>query len=567
MSNLKWRLVIIGVLVLASAWALFPRNVKVRQRRADGTFYDTTVYRVPLRKGLDLSGGMHLALEVDDSKGVVADKAEAIDRALKVVRTRIEGLGVSETVIQKAGNDRILVDIPGIDDRERAIKIAQDQAFLEFQITDKTGAFEKALPRLDAIARQQGFGGAVATTTGAAPPSATNGLGGLHTPGDSGTKSGGAAASSDSARADSSRKDSSADSALKATGGPISKLISGGQMPGQFAFDRSEYDALKSFFEQPAVEAARPPGKVVRFGNDSSVVGGRTYRFLYMLDQRPIITGEYLTDAKPSTSSMEGTVVEFTLNNEGGRRFQRETAKHVHDYMAIVLDKVVMGMPPVINSAIGTHGQITMGQGRDLQNAQDLALVLKAGALPVPLRVAEVRTIGPSLGADSITHALTAGAIAILLVVVIMLGYYRFSGLLAVAGLALYVLYTLAALAGFDAVLTLPGLAGFVLSIGIAVDANVLIFERIREELDRGKTVRTAIDEGFRHAMSAIVDSNVTTILTAMVLYQFGTGPVKGFAVTLIAGIVASMVTSIFVVRTFYLLWLNRSRGAQTLSI
>jgi preprotein translocase subunit SecD len=567
MSNLKWRLVIIGVLVLASAWALFPRNVKVRQRRADGTFYDTTVYRVPLRKGLDLSGGMHLALEVDDSKGVVADKAEAIDRALKVVRTRIEGLGVSETVIQKAGNDRILVDIPGIDDRERAIKIAQDQAFLEFQITDKTGAFEKALPRLDAIARQQGFGGAVATTTGAATPSATNGLGGLLTTGDSGTKSGGAAASSDSARADSSRKDSSADSALKATGGPISKLISGGQMPGQFAFDRSEYDALKSFFEQPAVEAALPPGKVVRFGNDSSVVGGRTYRFLYMLDQRPIITGEYLTDAKPSTSSMEGTVVEFTLNNEGGRRFQRETAKHVHDYMAIVLDKVVMGMPPVINSAIGTHGQITMGQGRDLQNAQDLALVLKAGALPVPLRVAEVRTIGPSLGADSITHALTAGAIAILLVVVIMLGYYRFSGLLAVAGLALYVLYTLAALAGFDAVLTLPGLAGFVLSIGIAVDANVLIFERIREELDRGKTVRTAIDEGFRHAMSAIIDSNVTTILTAMVLYQFGTGPVKGFAVTLIAGIVASMVTSIFVVRTFYLLWLNRSRGAQTLSI
>jgi preprotein translocase subunit SecD len=193
--------------------------------------------------------------------------------------------------------------------------------------------------------------------------------------------------------------------------------------------------------------------------------------------------------------------------------------------------------------------------------------VLKAGALPVPLRVAEVRNIGPSLGADSIHKALTAGAIAIVLVVAVMLGYYRFSGLLAVGGLALYVLYTLAALAGFDAVLTLPGLAGFVLSIGIAVDANVLIFERIREELDRGKTVRTAIDEGFRHAMSAIIDSNVSTILTAMVLYQYGTGPVKGFAVTLIAGIVASMVTSIFVVRTFYLLWLNRSRGAQTLSI
>src|ERR671920_1216612 len=163
MSNLKWRLVIIGVLVLASAWALFPRNVKVRQRRADGTFYDTTVYRVPLRKGLDLSGGMHLALEVDDSKGVVADKSEAIDRALKVVRTRIEGLGVSETVIEKAGNDRIIVEIPGIDDRERATNMVQDQAFLQFQITDKTKALEKALPRLDAIAREKGFEGTLAS--------------------------------------------------------------------------------------------------------------------------------------------------------------------------------------------------------------------------------------------------------------------------------------------------------------------------------------------------------------------------------------------------------------------
>jgi preprotein translocase subunit SecD len=221
----------------------------------------------------------------------------------------------------------------------------------------------------------------------------------------------------------------------------------------------------------------------------------------------------------------------------------------------------------VINSAIGTRGQITMGQGRDLQNAQDLSLVLKAGALPVPLKVAEVRNIGPSLGRDSINNAFKAGAIAIVLIVAIMLVFYRFSGFLAVAGLALYVLYTLATLAGFDAVLTLPGLAGFVLSIGIAVDANVLIFERIREELDRGKTVRTAIDEGFFHARSAIIDSNVTTILTAAVLYQYGSGPVRGFAVTLIAGIVASMITSMFVVRTFYLLWLNRSRGAQTLSI
>jgi preprotein translocase subunit SecD len=562
MSNLKWRLATILGLVLLSVYALYPRDVKTRQRRADGTFFDTTTRRVPLRKGLDLSGGMHLALDVDESKGTVANKSEAIDRALKVVRTRIEGLGVSETVIQKAGNDRILVDIPGIDDRERAIKIAQDQAFLQFQITDKTKAFEKALPRLDALAKERGLDLASTGAKSAAPPTA--GLSGLLTGADSAGDSAKAKVAGATKR-DTTKADSATVPGL--TGGAISKKILAGNMPGQFLYDAADQDMLKRFFADSVVQGALPPGKVVRFGSDSTVIQNKIYRFLYLLDARPIITGDYLTKAKPNTSPLEGTVVEFEMNNEGGRRFLRETGKHVGDYMAIVLDDIVMGMPPVINSAIGTRGQITMGQGRDLQNAQDLSLVLNAGALPVRLKVAEVRNIGPSLGRDSINNAFTAGAIAIVLIVVIMLVFYRFSGLLAVAGLLLYVLYTLATLAGFDAVLTLPGLAGFVLSIGIAVDANVLIFERIREELDRGKTVRTAIDEGFYHARSAIIDSNVTTILTAAVLYQYGSGPVKGFAVTLIAGIIASMITSMFVVRTFFLLWLNRSRGTQTLSI
>ncbi|CAN5573488.1 hypothetical protein BH09GEM1_BH09GEM1_31640 [soil metagenome] len=560
MSNLKWRLITIGVLVLLSVFALFPRDVKTRQRRPDGTFFDTTMRRVPLRKGLDLSGGMHLALEVDESKGAVVDKSAAIDRALKVVRTRIEGMGVSETVIQKAGNDRIIIDIPGVDDRERAIRMVQDQAFLAFQITDKTGAFEKVLPRLDAIAKTKGFGTAIASTGAAAKPDA--GLNGLLTAGADTSKA--AKSAKDSTKKDSAKADSAVIPGV--TGGVVSKMILAGQFPGEFLFERNNKEPLKAFLEDSAVVAALPPGKVVRFGSDSVAIQNKEYGYLYLVDERPIITGESLKDAKPNTTP-EGTVVEFTLDNEGGRKFQRETAKHIKDYMAIVLDNVVMGRPPIINGAIGTHGQITMGQGRDLQSAQDLSLVLRAGALPVALKVAEVRNIGPSLGQDSINKAWLAGTIALGLVIVIMLGYYRFSGTLAVAGLALYVLYTLATLASFDAVLTLPGLAGFVLSIGIAVDANVLIFERIREELDRGKTVRTAIDEGFRHAMPAIIDSNVSTMLTAAVLYQYGTGPVKGFAVTLIAGIVASLVTSIFVVKTFYLLWLNRSRGAQTLSI
>jgi preprotein translocase subunit SecD len=293
---------------------------------------------------------------------------------------------------------------------------------------------------------------------------------------------------------------------------------------------------------------------------------GKIYDAIYVVDARPIITGDYLTDARPTQDPIEGTLVQFELSNEGGRRFRTETGRHIQDYMAIVLDKVVMGRPPVIQSAIGTRGQITMG-GKDLQAAQDLALVLRAGALPVPLRVEEVRTIGPSLGQDAIRDGLQAGLLGLILVVVIMVAYYRFSGVLAVAGLAFYAITTLGFLAAVGAALTLPGIAGFILSIGMAVDANFLQFERIREELDRGKTIRTAVDEGFKNSWSAIVDTHVTTALTAAVLYQYGTGPVKGFAVTLIAGVASSMISSVFVVRTLFLAWLSRTRGAQTLSI
>jgi len=547
--SLKYRLLCIAALVAASIWALFPRTVVERVKR-NGEFVYDTVRRVPLKRGLDLQGGMHLALEVDESKGLVPDKSKAIDNALKVVRNRIDEFGVSEPVVQKAGSDRIIVELPGIDDPRRAQDVVQKSAYLEFQITDKTQALEKALPRLDAVLKNTKLAVAVPGTA-AKTDTTTPGLQSLFT-------------ADTSKKADSSKTDS-AKAAAATLGGPgaFSKLVQQGNMPGEYYVAQSDVPTMTQYLALPAVIAALPPAKVLRWSSDTTSLGNRVYRALYVLDAKPIITGEYLTDAKPNTSPTEGNLVQFTMNNEGARRFRTETSRHIQDFMAIVLDQRVMGRPPVIQSSIGASGQITMG-GKDLQAAQDLALVLRAGSLPVPLKVVEVVQIGASLGQDSIHKATTAGVIAVALVVIIMLGYYRFSGALAVAGLTLYILYTLAALAGFSAVLTLPGLAGFVLSIGIAVDANVLIFERIREELNHGKTVRTAIDEGFHHAMSAIVDSNVSTALTAAVLYQYGTGPVRGFAVTLLAGIAASMVTSIFVVRTFYMLWLDRSRDAQT---
>ncbi len=554
MANLKYRLLLIAGLLLAALWALFPRTVVERIKR-DGVFVYDTVQRVPLKRGLDLQGGMHLTLEIDESKQAVANKDEALDRALKVVRQRIDEFGVAEPVVQKVGTDRIIVELPGIDDAQRAQDVVQNQAFLEFQIVDKTQALDRVIPRVDELARAAGI--SVAAGAGAAAAGDT-----ARAAGTAGLLTQRADSAADSTKAAGTV---AADSATPAAGGLFATSLQPGQMLGQYIVPETAFPAIDRALALPAIRDAMPPGKVIRWGVDSLAVGTVRYRTLYVLDARPIITGEVLTDARPNTDPVEGNVVQFTLNNEGARRFKSETGKHVKDNMAIVLDQRVV-TAPVLNSAIGRNGQITLGGGT-LQAAQDLALVLRAGALPVPLKVAEVRNIGASLGEDSVRRGVLALGIALALVALIMIGYYRFAGMLAVVSLALFIAYTLAILAGFNAVLTLPGLAGFVLSVGIAVDANVLIFERIREELDHGKSVRLAIEEGFRHAMSAIVDTSAATILSGMVLYQYGTGPVRGFAVTLIAGLVASLFTAIFVGKTFFLLWLNRSRGTQTLSI
>lgn len=559
MANLKYRVLLIVGLFAASAWALFPRTVVERVKR-DGVFVYDTVRRVPLKRGLDLQGGMHLTLEVDESKQAVANKSEALDRALKVVRQRIDEFGVSEPVVQKVGDDRIIVELPGIDDAERAQSVVQKSAFLEFQITDESGALDKITPRFDEIAKAAGItvGGtaAVAAASGdSAKPTTVSSL--LTQKADSGKDS--------TAAAGTTAADTAKPAPAPVAGGLFASNVQPGQIPGQYIIPEAAFPAIERALQLPAIQAAMPPGKVMRWGVDSLGSGTQRFRALYVLDARPIITGEVLTDARPNTDPVEGNVVQFTLNNEGARRFKVETGKHVKDNMAIVLDQRVI-TAPTLQSAIGRNGQITLGGGT-LQAAQDLALVLRAGALPVPLKVAEVRQIGASLGNDSINKGVIALVVAFGLVVVIMIGYYKFSGALAIGALLLYLVYTLAMLAGFNAVLTLPGLAGFVLSIGIAVDANVLIFERIREEIEAGKSTRLAIDEGFKHALSAIVDTSAATILSGMVLYQYGTGPVRGFAVTLVAGLVASLFTALFVSKTFFLIWLDRARGSQSLSI
>jgi preprotein translocase subunit SecD len=571
-STIRSRLLLIAVLVLASVYFLFPRNITIREPGPNGVMHDVVVTRVPLKRGLDLQGGMHLALELDQSKQVSADPKKDLDLALTVLRKRIDEFGVEEPVVQKIGDDRIVVELAGISDPARAKAIVQRSAFLEFKITDKTGSLEKAVPAMDRTLRNLGIKGEVQPTK---PSAVQQLLGGDSTrPGakdstPAGGKKPARAGIKDSARARPADTAAAADTAPIA-GGVLSGLIQpagAGGVPGEYLVPETAYPRVDSMLSIPAVARQLPRGIVLRWSSAPSSVGVQPVRFLYALDDKSIVTGSNLVDAQAQLDPLtNGPIVTFELDRAGGRKFGEETGKHVGDYMAILLDGRVQGRPPVIQSRIGRNGQITLG-GKTLQEAQDLALTLKAGALPIPLKIVEERQVGASLGSDSIHKGVTAGLVGTALVILIMIGYYRLSGVLAVAALGVYLLFTLGALSMIGATLTLPGLAGIVLSIGLTVDNNVLIFERMREELIHGKTVRLAVDEGFRHAMNAIVDSNVCMVLTALFLFQFGTGPVKGFAVTLILGIVASMITSIFVTRTFYMIWLQRRPAMSTLSI
>jgi len=549
-STIRSRLIVIAILVVGAVYFLFPRNVTIREPGPNGVMHDVTVTRVPLKRGLDLQGGMHLALELDQSKQVSADPKKDLDLALTVLRKRIDEFGVEEPLVQKVGDGRIVVELAGITDPARAKAIVQRSAFLEFKITDETQALEKALPAMDRTLRSLGIKGEGAPTQ---PSAVQQLLGG------------------DSAKA--IPKDSTARDTSAVVGGVLSGLIQSsattgaGNMPGEYLVPETAFPRVDSLLNIPAVARQLPRGIVLRWSSGPTSVGVQPVRFLYALDDRSIVTGANLVDAQARLDPVtNGPIATFELDRAGGRKFGDETGKHVGDYMAILLDGRVQGRPPVIQSRIGRNGQITLS-GRTLQEAQDLALTLKAGALPIPLKIVEERQVGASLGTDSINKGITAGLVGTALVMLIMIGYYRASGVLAVVSLAVYLLFTLGALSMIGATLTLPGLAGIVLSIGLTVDNNVLIFERMREELIHGKSVRLAMDEGFRHAMNAIVDSNVCMVLTALFLFQFGTGPVKGFAVTLILGIVASMITSIFVTRTFFMIWLQRRPAMSTLSI
>jgi|HubBroStandDraft_6_1064221.scaffolds.fasta_scaffold66032_3 preprotein translocase subunit SecD len=285
-----------------------------------------------------------------------------------------------------------------------------------------------------------------------------------------------------------------------------------------------------------------------------------------VLEKTPVVTGLDMRDASATSAQYGGEnyQINFSLTPGGAARFGKWTGEHVQDRLAIELNNEVKSAP-VIQSQINDRGEITGSFTQ--QAAQDLALVLRSGALPAKVKYLEERTVGPSLGADSIREGVTASVAGLLAVMLFMLWYYRLSGVNAVLALLMNLVLLLAALVVFGATLTLPGIAGVILTIGMAVDSNVLIFERIREELRNGKVVASAVDLGFGKAFLTIIDTHVTTIVSAIFLFVFGTGPIRGFAVTLVAGLVANLFTAIFVSRTIFMWHLNRTARVETLSI
>lgn len=513
-----------------------------------------------IKYGLDLQGGIHLVLEVDDPEGNLTDerRADAIDRAERIIRNRIDEFGVEEPIIQKVGSDRIIVELAGIEDQGRAKDVINRQAFLEWKLVLETTEISSALERLDravvAAIGEEGLREMGRATTDA---SGSTDLADMLFNNQDSTSTDSATAAVDVEEPEEEELN------LR----PFTGLLLTGNGPGSYLVAESDVETASEFMALGEFQRALPRNVSLQWGRQPAGVGGAiNYRELYVLEEEAFLTGDMLENATANRDpQFQQAQVLFELNRRGGREFQRVTGAHIGDRIAIVLDGEVISAPTV-QDRIGASGSITMGNS-NMAEAGDLALVLRAGALPAPLKILEERSVGPSLGQDSIDKGRVAGIVGIAFVLFVMVGYYRVAGALAIAALAVYLLLVLGGLSALGANLTLPGIAGLILSVGMAVDANVLIFERIREELAAGRATRTAVEEGFGNALSAIVDANLTTLITGLILFQFGTGPVRGFAVTLCIGIVASFFSALYVTRTLFLMYLSGKKASDPISI
>jgi preprotein translocase subunit SecD len=451
--------------------------------------------------------GNKLTLNLLDSEAEFT-RTLAVEQTIKTIRNRADRLGVTEPTIAKRGTNNVLIQLPGVKDPQRAIDIIGRTAQLEFKIVDEeaTAVFDEITDLPDGVTKDEtSFSG----------------------PG----------------------------------GDPIREVF--------FVLPESKKDEVRRLLEEKIDSTREVAFGAANLPNGSAIPDKlRTY----VLQAKAGITGDYLTNAQWNQNPDLRTdyFVTMTFDNKGAKIFGNLTEENVQRHMAIVLDDTVNSAPIIQERIGGGSARITLGSSgspqQKFEEAKDLALVLKAGALPAPVEIREQRRVGKTLGEESVNSGALAIKVGGLLVIVFMLLYYKASGLIANIALTLNVIFVLAILALFEATLTLPGMAGIVLTIGMAVDANVIIFERIREELRIGKTPRAAVDAGYARAFSTILDANVTTLIAGVVLMEYGSGPVRGFAVTLIVGIICSMFTAIVVTRLIFDFFTGRRR-LQSLSI
>jgi SecD/SecF fusion protein len=471
--------------------------------------------------------------EDDDIIAILQESSEdAVNRAVEIIRNRVDQYGVSEPSIQRQGSNRIIVELPGIAREEEAKKLLQGTALLEFRIVRDPDFTFPIMQRIDEVlagkvidsVKVDSLDNEIAETT----PADTS------------------IAESDTTTPESEMTEEE----FRKEHPFFSIALLDPQGRSADAYVKSEDKSrLELILNRPDVQKVIPNNVEFRFKARPDIdAEGNEFYVMFLVNKEPELTGGVITDANanidPNTSS---PIVTMTMNSEGATEWARVTGANVNKRIAIMLDGAIFSAPVVKGKIPGGRSQIE-GMA-DLNEAKLLEIVLKAGALPAPVDIIEERTVGPSLGEDSINQGLTSVLLGYALVGIFMIFYYRRVGTVAAATLIFTILFILGVLAGFNATLTLPGIAGIILTIGMAVDANVLIFERIREEMSTGKTIKASIDSGFARAYSAIIDSNITTFITGIILYQFGTGPIQGFALTLMIGIGASLFSALVITR------------------
>lgn len=468
---------------------------------------------------------------------LIDDTDDAVTRAIEIIRNRVDQYGVSEPSIQRQGSRRIIVELPGVAREEEAKQLIQGTALLEFRLVRDPEFTIPILENIDKVIanRLKGISGdtLVSETTSVDTTSAAE----------------------DTTGADTSMADLSQEEQIEQFRKDhpfFSVAIFDEQSGTADLFVRDDNRSqVNNWLSLPEVQKVIPDNVEFVYSAKPLVSDGVNFYRLHLVNKSPELTGGVITDARADIEQTTSQwIVSMTMNSDGATDWARITGANVGKRIAIMLDGVVFSAPNVKNRITGGRSQIEGMAGQE--EAKLLEIVLKAGALPAPVDIIEERIVGPSLGQDSVSAGLNSALLGFFLVALFMIFYYRKAGSIAAGVLVFTILFILAVLAGFSATLTLPGIAGIILTIGMAVDANVLIFERVREELSTGKTVKASVDGGYDKALSAIIDSNLTTLFTAVILYQFGTGPIKGFALTLMIGIFSTLFSALFISRLVF---------------